>query len=216
METATQDLIMRSHGVAYHEAGTNIIVRAEDDDLYDYQVFIGHHHMQVERGDSLYYLSDNKKIAYLNRGTFSTASTHWGVITRGYMPENKSCGLLTKMTLPYINACSARQVFPPERPGDPTLQLLTIPPYTKEQAHHVHSTVRVVYVLAGQGICVVGTPGKTVVRDLSVGMTVILQKMCPHHFETSEQNLLVLTLHIFSSLGSLEKNHPMYNGTAIL
>jgi hypothetical protein len=38
--------------------------------------------------------------------------------------------------------------------------------------------------------------------------------MAPHHFETENEWLTVLPLHVFSALpGNLESNHPMFNGT---
>ena len=81
---------------------------------------------------------------------------------RGYRTENKSVELGTNTVLPYVNGCSTRQVFPPDRAGDPTLQLLKIPPHSSEQAHHIHSTVRVVYVLEGWGHSIVGMNGRVV------------------------------------------------------
>lgn len=97
--------------------------------------------------------------------------------------------------------------------GDPTLQLLYIPPYTSEQTHHIHSTSRVVYCLEGSGYSIVGMKGHSIKTTLKVGMVIILEEMTPHHFETENESLKVIPLHIYSSIGSLEFNHPMFNGT---
>ncbi len=204
------------YGVEYFSPGANAIVEARDDDLYYYSVFIGAHALKVERGDCVYYLSDDKKTAFLQRGPISVKSSHIATVVRGYMPENKSSGLATKTNLPYVNGCSTKQIFPPERLGDPTLQLLDIPPYSAEQAHHIHSTVRVAYILQGRGRSIVGMEQKVVVEELFPGKTVVLQKMCPHHFETDGEHLIVLPLHVFSSVGNAEANHPMFNGTHLI
>lgn len=205
--------LQRLYGVEYYTENDNALVEAADNDLYYYSVFVGKHEINVEKGDSVYFLSDDKKTAHLKRGPVSVQSAHIASIIRGYMPENKSCDIVTNTNLPYVNGCSTKQVFPPDRLGDPTLQLLNIPPYSAEQAHHIHSTVRVAYIMSGTGRSIVGMDQEQVVEDLFPGKTCILQKMCPHHFETDGEHLIVLPLHVFSSIGRMEQNHPMFNGT---
>ena len=106
-------------------------------------------------------------------------SHHVVTVIRGYMSEDKSSAIIRKTNLPYVNSCSTKQVFPPERLGDPTLQLLDIPPYSTEQAHHIHSTVRVAYILSGTGRSIVGMGEHYVTEKLYHGKTVIPQK-CVH------------------------------------
>ena len=91
---------------------------------------------------------------------------------------------------------------------------LNIPPLCKEQTHHIHSTVRVVYVVGGSGESIVGTPANSKKYDLIPGMCIILPKMLPHHFTAGTDGLLVAPLHVFSST-QLEQNHPMFHGTHI-
>lgn len=208
-----QEALKQLFGVDYFDEGTRTIQEARDNDLYYYKVFVGAHSIDIEKGDSCYSLSDDKTTALLCRGPRRIQSRHVATLIRGFMPENKSCEIVTKTNLPYVNGCSSKQVFPPDRHGDPTLQILNIPPHSSEQAHHIHSTVRVAYILSGSGRSVVGMDNKVVVEDLYPGKTVILQKMCPHHFETDGEHLVVLPLHVFSSVGMLEQNHPMFNGT---
>ena len=144
-------------------------------------------------------------------------SNEFAVFIRGYAPPEKSASLRSRMTLPYVNGCSTRQIFPPERIGDPTLQLLNIPPYSSEQAHHIHSTVRVVHVLAGRGHSVVGMNDASIRTALAPGMMCILDNMCPHHFETDDSKLLVMPVHVWSTApGGLECVHPMFNGTFLM
>ena len=90
--------------------------------------------------------------------------------------------------------------------------MLYIPPFTSEQAHHIHSTSRIVYVLAGKGKSIVGQSKSTKTFDLIPGQVLVLDKMIPHHFSTGKEGLIVLPLHVFSSI-SQEFDHPMFNGT---
>lgn len=200
-------------GVQYFEPNQNVVVEAKSNDLYYYTTYVGAHSIEIEQGDCAYYLSEDKETAHLTRGKSTIESKHVATVIRGYMPENKSSGITTKTNLPYVNGCSTKQIFAPDRLGDPTLQLLDIPPYSSEQAHHIHSTVRVAYILKGTGRSIVGMNDKNVVEDLYPGKVVVLEKMCPHHFETDGENLIVLPLHVYSSIGALENNHPMFNGT---
>jgi hypothetical protein len=70
-------------------------------------------------------------------------------------------------------------------------------------------------VLSGKGRSVVGMGTHTIKEDLVPGKIVLLQKFSPHHFETDEEHLTVLPLHVFSST-SLESNHPMFTGTHMI
>ncbi|MGZ5029632.1 MAG: cupin domain-containing protein [Methylobacter sp.] len=206
--------LLSLYGVSFYNDTDNKCIDAREDDLYYYKVFVGRHDIKVERGDCLYYFDKKNDEVSLTRGPFNISSDTFAVLIRGYMPENKRSGLSTKTYLPYLNGCSSKQVFPPERKGDPTLQILDIPPHTSEQAHHIHATVRVVYVLSGKGKSIIGMSKNTVEEDLYPGRIIILEKMCPHHFETGDERLIVMPLHIFSSIEG-ELNHPMANGTIL-
>jgi hypothetical protein len=203
-------------GVRFFAAGSSAVAEARPTNLYHYRAFIGVHDVAVEAGDCVYYLGDDARSAWLRRGPVRVASRHLATVIRGYMPEDKSTTIHQGTTLPYVNGCSTKQLFPAERPGDPTLQLLHMPPYTTEQVHHIHSTVRVVYVLSGRGISVVGTTDHTVTHELCHGTVCVLEPMCPHHFETAAEPLLCIPLHIFSSTGRQELDHPMLVGTHLI
>jgi mannose-6-phosphate isomerase-like protein (cupin superfamily) len=204
------------YGVRYFGSQSRAQIEASSTNLYYYQSFIGPHEVAVETGDCVYYLADDARTAVQRRGPTHVVSRHLATVIRGYMPEDKSTTLQQGTTLPYVNGCSTKQLFPPERPGDPTLQLLYMPPYTSEQVHHIHSTVRVVYVVSGRGVSVVGLGDHCVTHKLSHGMVCVLEPMCPHHFETGSEPLLCMPLHIFSSTGKPELDHPMLHGTHLL
>lgn len=172
------------YGVKYLEPGTSVVVESPESDAYSYVTYLGEHRIEVEKGDSAWIVEDGGKTARTAKGPAKLASSLWTTVIRGYRTENKSAELNTNTVLPYVNGCSTKQVFPPDRAGDPTLQLLKIPPHSSEQAHHIHSTARVVYVLDGWGYSIVGMSGHVVKKKLVPGMLVVLDKMCPHHFET--------------------------------
>lgn len=209
---ATRD-VTKVYGVEFFPPGQRAIVTSRPGDLYTYTTYIGTHDVAVEKGDCAYYY-DDAGTAHIVRGPVKFQSTVIATVIRGYAPEGRTAVVGRATHLPYVNGCSTRQIFEPERIGDPTLQMLRIPPFSSEQAHHIHSTARVVHVLEGRGRCVVGMDkwvGKT---ELVPGMSLVLHPMCPHHFETDGEPLLVLPLHVFSSPpAGIEHNHPMFNGT---
>ncbi len=203
-------------GVTYFESGVVNKAVAAETDLYYYETFAGRHEIQISRGDCLYWISSDMTTAHLTRGPARIQSLLFATLVRGFAPENKSSTIVNGTNLPYINGCSTKQVFPPERPGDPTMQMLHMPPQTSEQSHHIHSTVRSVFVLAGEGQSIVGLGSRVTRTPLKPGMICILEKMCPHHFQTDNSSLVVLPVHIWSTIHGLENNHPMFNGTFVV
>lgn len=193
-------------------SGQNQIYQSKSFDLYSYEVFTGKQTIILEKGDSAWIAEQSG--ARVERGNQEISFDGMCVVIRGYQCEKKFSSFDSISNLPYVNGCSSHQVFPPIRPGDPTMQLLYLPPNTMEQAHHIHSTVRVVYVLKGFGWSVQGMKGETEI-ELNPGDVIILDKMTPHHFRTEDSELIVLPVHIYSST-ILEKHHPMKDGTFII
>ena len=219
VDEAERDRVMDLFGVKYWQAGECAVYRAPENNLYDYTAYIGVHEFEVERGDSVFYLKKTEDELELFRmsGRAEVRSEHMAIVIRGYMPDDAIRVLGPNSTrLPYVNGCSTKQVFSPERNGDPTLQYLLIPPFSAEQAHHIHSTVRVVYVWRGKGRSIVGMEGKEVITELLPGMVAILEPMCPHHFDTPQgESIEVIPFHVWSS-GPGENNHPMMRGTHLM
>ncbi|MCX7121724.1 MAG: cupin domain-containing protein [Gammaproteobacteria bacterium] len=209
--------VLDMYGSYYYDAGTNDIYEAKSTQSYYFKTYIGKHSIDIDFGDSLYYISDDKKEAYLKKGPAKISSLHCGTVIRGFMGSPVTASLTEGTVLPYVNGCSTRQIIYPQRLGDPTLQFLKIPAFSKEQAHHIHSSARVVYILNGSGESIVGMEGKSVSVKLETGMVCVIEPMCPHHFETPHgEHLEVVPLHVFSSVGSLETSHPMFNGTYLM
>lgn len=208
-----QSEAQKKFGAEYYAPGQQAITDSRDTDLYTYTTYVGSHTVVVEKGDCVYYY-DEKDVAHVQSGPFKIQSSIIATVIRGYTPPSRSTVVGRSTYLPYVNGCSTRQVFTPERIGDPTLQLLHIPPHASEQMHHVHSTTRVVHIIEGRGRCVIGIDKWVEKHELVPGMSLVLHRMCPHHFETNDASLLALPLHVFSSPPSgIEFNHPMFNGT---
>lgn len=199
-------------GYAIYNSSVTEMIDSGPSDLYAYRVHIGPTFVPCVSQNSYWYINGN--------AVFSEAGSVAGCIDSnilcveifGYRPETRSSTFSKLTDLPYINGCSTKQLINATRSGDPTWQMLWIPPYTSEQKHHIHSTSRIVYVHQGRGTSHVGASGKTIDFELVPGMILILDKMIPHHFSTEDEGLIVLPLHIFSSSAS-EYNHPMFNGT---
>ena len=190
---------------------TNIIDN-DPNDLYSYTVYTGKQTIKVSERDSCWSIDlESNTVECISNAT--VLSETLGVVIYGYKPSQRIAEINDWTTLPYVNGCSTTQLIPPLRKGDPTFQLLRIPPHTTEQAHHIHSTARIVYVYSGNGHSIVGQPGAEKTEKLTPGQVMILDKMVPHHFVTTEEPLVVLPLHIFSSTDRDEFDHPMMNGT---
>tara|TARA_R110002153_G_scaffold4163_1_gene19965 strand:+ start:1287 stop:1931 length:645 start_codon:yes stop_codon:yes gene_type:complete len=208
--------IAEKYGAYYFDqSDTGFINQSRDSDQYSYKAFAGDIDVMLENGDSLITMSSDMQSALWLSGNIAVGyakTKAFGAVLRGYQCGNKSVSLNQSVNLPYVNGCATRQIFPPERIGDPTLQQLTIPPYTTEQMHHIHATTRVVYVLKGRGYSIVGQDTNVEETELKEGMICILDPMSPHHFRTESEYLTVLPVHVFSSTAN-EQNHPMFNGT---
>lgn len=188
------------------------VIQSSANDLYQYKVYVGINSIYLDPKSSYWYIDGSSVVCKTGDST-TYVSEHMCVEIYGYTPETRTSTFSKGTDLPYINGCSTKQLISAVRPGDPTFQMLYIPAGTSEQAHHIHATARVVYVASGCGKSIVGTPSSNTSYELNQGDVIILPKMVPHHFKTETSDLLVLPVHIFSSIGSEEFNHPMFNGT---
>jgi hypothetical protein len=188
------------------------VIDCEPTELYQHKVYVGQHSIQTNIRSSYWYVNGNQVACVTGTGDV-LHSTTMCVEIFGYTPEDRTSTFGRGTDLPYINGCSTKQLINPARHGDPTFQYLYIPAGTSEQAHHIHATPRIVYVAQGHGKSIVGTPGANKEYPLNQGDVIILGKMIPHHFETIDSDLVVLPLHVYSTSGQQEFDHPMYNGT---
>lgn len=192
-------------------SGQHRAVSSNFRDLYQYNVFVGPTKVLTAPRNSYWYIDNNEVIVKTGDGADIDSKIICTEIF-GYTPEKRTSTFSKLTDLPYVNGCSTKQLIFPNRPGDPTWQMLHMPPYTSEQIHHIHSTARVVYVSDGRGTAHMGQGEGIKNLDLAAGDLLILEKMVPHHFSTQQHGLTVLPLHIFSSTNG-EFNHPMFDGT---
>lgn len=190
------------------------VYNSKSESPYSFKVYIGPQtSIAIETGDTGFYFAEGGLLVHSIPGPATIDSTIMCTVIRGFtgldiqVKQSHFHGVL-----PYINACSTRQLIHADRAGAPTLQLLKMGPWTKEQAHHVHSTPRVVYIAKGRGRSILGQQGHSTTIELVAGQGLILDEFCPHHFETDDVDLIALPLHIYSSIPN-EKWHPMYLGT---
>ncbi len=223
LDALTDEAILQEYGATffYPDNVTPSQYEARPSNLYHYLAYFGPQEIPIPAFSTLFYLEKfiwgGVQMIAVNGSTHTRQhSPHFGVLITGYMLNQKSAEIGQKFNLPYVNGCCTKQVFQPERAGDPTVQLLRIPSFSAEQAHHIHSTVRVVHILSGKGAAIVGMEKKECRVPLTPGMSMVLEPMCPHHFETEEEALVCLPVHVFSSSGASENNHPMFNGTFMM
>lgn len=112
--------------------------------------------------------------------------------------------------LRYIDGCTDSLLVPPVLLGDPCLNLLHIPPGTRQSAH-THPTVRVGLIARGSGECV--TPsGRFPLRP---GLAFVIAADALHSFHTNRESLLVIAYHPDSDFGPTHECHPMINRTIL-
>lgn len=216
-----EEPILKEYGCKLHYPDDPpLVYEALDTNLYHYKAFFGIHNIHVPTHSTLFYKLNgvwgDMMCAVTGATHTRVDSTSFAVLITGYMLNMKTAEIGDKFNLPYVNGCCTKQIMQPERMGDPTVQLLRIPAFSAEQAHHIHSTVRVVHILEGEGKALVGMEKKTLHVPLFKGMSMVLEPMCPHHFETADKALVCLPIHVFSSSGAMENNHPMFNGTFMM
>ena len=211
----------------YYPKGTNDVMMCSLDSLYSFKVYIGpNQKINLQDGESAWHYKEksgeggephlrNKIYGITNRNSQTVYSDFVCTVIKGYVPPDRTAEIINT-NLPYINGCSTESLIPPIRAGDPTMQILYMPPNSSEQEEHIHSTVRVVYVLSGSGTSISGrcldSPEGDDEQELQSGDVLILDKMVPHHFVTYKEPLVCSPLHVWSST-STEFNHPMFNGT---
>jgi quercetin dioxygenase-like cupin family protein len=113
--------------------------------------------------------------------------------------------------LRYIDGCTDSVLVAPIRRGDPCVNLLHLPPGTT-QSDHIHPSVRVGLIVAGQGRCVLS--GGDEVEALEPHTIFVLAPNTVHRFETDPHDgLLLMAWHPDSDIGPTDDDHPMLNRT---
>ncbi|MEM9825926.1 MAG: cupin domain-containing protein [Planctomycetota bacterium] len=112
--------------------------------------------------------------------------------------------------LRYIDGCSDTLLISPPVLGDPCLNLLCIPPQTRQRSH-THPSERLGMIASGHGVC------KTPAGDLPLapGDRFSIPADGRHSFHTQAEALRVIAFHPDSDFGPTHQNHPMINKTII-
>ena len=112
--------------------------------------------------------------------------------------------------LRYIDGCTDSLLIPPVVRGDPCLNLLQLPPGTR-QTPHSHPSLRAGLVIRGAGFCVISDERVT----LNPGQAFVIRSNGLHCFHTDDEPLLVLAYHPDSDFGPTNQDHPMINRTVV-
>lgn len=112
--------------------------------------------------------------------------------------------------LRYIDGCTDSLLIPPILYGDACLNLLHMPPGTRQTAH-THPSVRIGLIVRGAGWC--ETPAGRV--PLAPGLAFVIRAHALHCFHTDDSDLLVLAYHPDSDFGPTNADHPMINRTLL-
>lgn len=112
--------------------------------------------------------------------------------------------------LRYIDGCTDSLLIPPVLLGDPCLNLLHIPPHTRQSAH-THPSIRVGLIVSGRGTCV--TPHLN--HNLRPGLAFVIPAGATHSFHTIGEALRVIAYHPDSDFGPTHECHPMVNRTIL-
>lgn len=112
--------------------------------------------------------------------------------------------------LQYIDGCTDSLLLAPVVLGDPCLNLLHIPPSTR-QSEHTHPSIRVGLIASGSGVCV--TPNSRFA--LKPGLAFVIASDARHSFHTDREALRVIAYHPDSDFGPTHECHPMVNRTIL-
>lgn len=137
------------------------------------------------------------------RALVSTRKNYTGINQIGGPIEHKG-------RLRYINGCSSTLLLPALKLGDPCFNFLHVPRHV-DQTAHTHPTLRVGYVVSGNGTVTLedGT------LRLCAGLVFFLLPNVVHSFHTQDDELRIVIYHPDSDFGPSDEVHPMLNRTII-
>jgi quercetin dioxygenase-like cupin family protein len=117
-----------------------------------------------------------------------------------------------KGRLRYIDGCTDSLLIPPQRRGEPCLNLLQFPPGI-DQTAHTHPSARAGMIVSGRGRCVADGVGEV---DLIPGMAFCIHPGGVHKFQTPYGvEMRVVAFHPDSDFGPTDEDHPMLNRTIV-
>lgn len=115
-----------------------------------------------------------------------------------------------KGRLRYIDGCSSTVLIAPPKKGDPCFNFLHIPS-SIDQTPHTHPTLRVGYIIEGNGIIKLEKDE----LPLQEGHFFCLPADMLHSFHTTKEHLRIVIYHPDSDVGPSDEEHPMLNRTIV-
>lgn len=137
------------------------------------------------------------------RGLLISQTGHHGFFHLGGPIEGRG-------RLRYLDGCTDSLLIPPVLRGDPCLNLLHLPPHTR-QTPHTHPSVRIGLIVRGTGHCLL--PGRRV--PLAAGQVFVIGAGGLHCFHTDASELVAVAYHPDSDFGPTHADHPMLNRTVV-
>jgi quercetin dioxygenase-like cupin family protein len=135
------------------------------------------------------------------------------LVTRlGYKCQNSMGWVEKQGRLSYIDGCTDSLLIYPPRQGDPSLNLLHFPPGI-EQSRHLHPSIRIGCVIAGEGISDAWVNGQVESVPLVPGVAFCLEENELHRFRTENSSMTVIAWHPDGDWGPTDHNHTMLNRT---
>lgn len=134
------------------------------------------------------------------------------IVRLGYKCQNNIGWIESQGRLSYIDGCTDSLLIYPPRMGDPSLNLLYFPTGI-EQTRHLHPSIRVGCVVAGEGWSDVWENGEVTSNKLEVGMHFCLNENELHRFRTEGSSMTVIAWHPDGDWGPTDHNHTMLNRT---
>ena len=145
-------------------------------------------------------LSKNASVVVINVLGFNGLEDKITILDKQDVPGNLS----------YIDGCSNTNIIDPPRNGDPCINYLYIPAGTN-QTFHTHPSVRIILILAGEGMCSL----KDSEVPLMAGQIYNLPRHTIHRFKTTDKSLSVMVFHPDSEDGPRDEHNPMKSRTYI-
>lgn len=172
---------------------------------------------KIDLGGKQVALSDGQYFSFFVTDRFpeiSVSSQLFLVIRLGYKCQNQTGWVEEQGRLSYIDTCSDSLLIYPSRQGDPSLNLLHFPPGIA-QSRHIHPSIRMGCVIAGEGESEVWEGETSVVRPLKVGDHFCLTENERHRFITHGSHMTVIAWHPDGDWGPTDHNHTMLNRTYV-
>ncbi|MEO0447958.1 MAG: cupin domain-containing protein [Verrucomicrobiota bacterium] len=176
--------------------------------------FLGQGRAELQTASGAYELTQGQYFSFPGDGTLQGVTVDAaGIIIRQHADHGffqLGGPIEDRGRLRYIDGCTDSLLLAPPILGAPCLNLLHIPPHTK-QSRHSHPSFRIGWIVKGAGACVTPTGD----YPLEAGHPFHIPAGALHSFHTVNDELLVIAYHPDSDFGPTHEIHPMVNRTIL-